>query len=58
MATFVTDGDSFYFNGGKTPDYECRLDVVDAPETKKAKYNKRDNRMGQEKLRHLFEVHD
>ena len=40
VATFVTDGDSFYFNGGKTPDYECRLDVVDAPETKKAKYNK------------------
>ena len=40
LATFVTDGDSFYFNGGTTPEYECRLDVVDTPETAKPQHGK------------------
>lgn len=53
VATFVTDGDSFYFNEGRTPDFECRLDVVDAPETRKAKYNKPGQPYGEEAASYL-----
>lgn len=48
VATFVTDADSFYFNGGHTPAYECRLDVVEAPETVKPKLNKPGQAYGEE----------
>lgn len=53
VATFVTDGDSFFFNGGSTPAYECRLDVVDTPETAKTKYNKPGQPYGEEATAYL-----
>lgn len=53
VATFVSDGDTFQFNGGTTPAYTCRLDVVDAPETKKVKYNKPGQPGGEEATAYL-----
>lgn len=53
VATFVTDGDSFYFNGGRTPAYECRLDVVDTPEVAHPKQGKPKQAYGDEAASYL-----